>query len=39
MFNNIRGMLVPREGLMIDEENDPVAVANFFIDAGVEHRC
>lgn len=39
MFNNIRGMLGPREGLMIDEENDPVAVANFFIDAGVEHRC
>jgi hypothetical protein len=39
MFDKIRSMLGPREGLMIDEENDPVAVANFFIGAGVQHRC
>jgi PLAT/LH2 domain len=39
MFDKIRGILGPREGLMIDEENDPAAVANFFIGAGVGHRC
>jgi hypothetical protein len=38
-FDKIRGLLGPREGLMIDEENDPVAVANFFTGAGVQNRC
>ncbi len=39
MFDNIRNLLGPREGLMVDEENDPEAVATFFINAGVSHRC
>jgi hypothetical protein len=39
MFDNIRNILGPREGLMVDEENDPEAVAALFINAGVEHRC
>jgi len=38
-FDRIRGLLGPREGLMVDEENDPEAVASFFRGAGVEHRC
>jgi hypothetical protein len=38
-FDGIRALLGPREGLMIDEENDPSAVAAFFTGAGVEHRC
>jgi hypothetical protein len=38
-FDRIRGMLGPREGLMVDEENDPGAVASFFVKGGVEHRC
>jgi glycerophosphoryl diester phosphodiesterase len=38
-FDGIRARLGPREGLMIDEENDPSAVAGFFTGAGVEHRC
>ena len=32
-FDSIRQSLGPREGLMIDEENDPVAISNYF--AGV----
>jgi hypothetical protein len=39
MFDKIRHMLRPREGLMIDEENDPEQVAAFFAGAGVENRC
>jgi glycerophosphoryl diester phosphodiesterase len=39
MFDTIAGMLKEREGLMIDEENDPVAVANFFTGLGVQNRC
>jgi glycerophosphoryl diester phosphodiesterase len=38
-FDGIRALLGPREGLMVDEENDPSAVASFFAGAGVEHRC
>lgn len=36
-FDTIRGDLGPREGLMIDEENDPDAVSAFF--SGVGPRC
>ena len=39
IFDDIKKILGPREGLMIDEDNDPSAVASFFIDAGVENRC
>jgi hypothetical protein len=36
-FDKIRQGLGPREGLMVDEENDPVAISNFFAD--VSNRC
>jgi hypothetical protein len=39
IFRDIKGILGPREGCMIDEENDAGAVANFFIGAGIENRC
>jgi hypothetical protein len=39
IFEDIIGILGPREGCMIDEENDPADVASHFIDAGIEHRC
>ena len=39
IFNEIRGMLGPREGCMIDEENDPADIAAHFIGAGIGHRC
>lgn len=39
IFERIRHDLRPREGLMIDQENDPVRVATFFTDAGVERQC
>ena len=37
IFENIRTILDRREGLMIDEENDPAAVSSFF--SGVDHQC
>ena len=37
IFDRIRQGLGPREGLMVDEENDPVAIANFFVD--ISNRC
>jgi len=36
-FDKIRQGLGPREGLMVDGENDPVAISNFFGD--VSNRC
>lgn len=38
MFDLIHTDLGPREGLMIDEENDPGQVAQYFIDLGVTHQ-
>jgi len=39
IFKYIKHILGPREGLMIDEENDPVAVSNFFLQAGVTNHA
>ena len=39
IFDQIKTGLGPREGLMIDEENDPIAVSNFFTAAGVTNQC
>lgn len=36
-FDKIRRNLGPREGLMVDEENDPLAISNYFVD--VTNRC
>jgi hypothetical protein len=38
MFDKIYGLMGPREGLMIDEENSPVAVWDHFANHGVSHR-
>ena len=38
IFDHIKDILGPREGCMVDEDNDPVAVANLFINAGVQNR-
>jgi len=37
IFDSIRSILERREGVMIDEENDPDAVSAFFSD--VDHQC
>jgi glycerophosphoryl diester phosphodiesterase len=39
MFDLIENDLRPREGLMVDSENDPIAVSNFFTQAGVANQC
>lgn len=39
IFDNIRSGLGPREALMIDEENDPLAVSDFFAQSGVTNQC
>jgi glycerophosphoryl diester phosphodiesterase len=39
IFDQIKSGLLPREGLMIDEENDPVAISNFFVGAGVANQA
>jgi PLAT/LH2 domain len=39
IFDDIKSILGPREGCMIDEENDPVAVASLFTNAGIKNRC
>jgi hypothetical protein len=39
IFDSIAGILGPREGCMIDEDNDPVAVAALLVKAGVANRC
>lgn len=38
MFDLIRDTLGPREGLMIDEDNDPVAVSDYFAGLGVTNH-
>jgi glycerophosphoryl diester phosphodiesterase len=38
MFDAIAPMLRDREGLMVDAENDPVAVSNMFVQRGVTHQ-
>lgn len=38
MFDTIKTMLGPREGVMIDEENDPVAVSDYFAKQGVVNQ-
>lgn len=35
MFDIVESQLGPREGVMVDEENDPVAVSKHFNDQGV----
>jgi hypothetical protein len=37
-FDRIVDLLGPREGLMIDDENDAGAVSNYFTSRGVEHQ-
>jgi glycerophosphoryl diester phosphodiesterase len=37
-FDRIVTMLGPREGLMIDAENDPGAVSNYFTGRGVQNQ-
>ena len=38
-FDTIKYILGPREGLMIDYENDPVAVSDYFQSLGVANQC
>lgn len=38
MFDKIAPMLRDREGLMVDAENDPVAVSNMFVERNVLHQ-
>ena len=38
MFETIKSQLGPREGAMIDGENDPIAVSQFFSGAGIENQ-
>jgi hypothetical protein len=37
-FDRIIDILGPREGLMVDAEDDPGAVTNYFTGRGVEHQ-
>jgi hypothetical protein len=39
LFRDIVGLLRPREGLMMDEDNDPEAVYKYFAEAGVDGAC
>lgn len=39
IFDDIKSILGPREGCMIDEENDAADVAAHFINASIDHRC
>jgi hypothetical protein len=39
IFDDIKSTLGPREGCMIDEENDAADVAARLIQAGIDHRC
>ena len=39
IFDDIKSILGPREGCMIDEENDAADVAAHFIHAGIDNRC
>jgi glycerophosphoryl diester phosphodiesterase len=37
IFDSIKRILEPREGLMVDEDDDPDAVSAFF--AAIDHQC
>ncbi len=39
MFDEIKNILGPREGIMIDEENDPLSVTSYFKDNEVSNPC
>jgi glycerophosphoryl diester phosphodiesterase len=39
IFDSIKSDLRPREGLMIDEENQPIVVSNFFTTEGVTNQA
>jgi glycerophosphoryl diester phosphodiesterase len=39
IFDKIRHMLGPREGLMIDEHKNPEEISDYFQEAGVENQC
>ncbi len=38
IFDGIKGSLTAREGVMIDEENDPVAVSDYFTNLGIANH-
>jgi hypothetical protein len=38
IFDDIKTMLGPREGVMIDAENDPVAVSSYFTGIGIQNQ-
>src|ERR1051326_4521379 len=38
IFQNVKGQLGSREGAMIDQENDPIAVSDFFSGAGIANQ-
>ena len=38
IFETIKSQLGPREGVMIDQENDPIAVSDYFSGAGIENQ-
>ena len=39
IFDQIKNQLGAREGVMIDAENDPIAVSNFFTQSGAANQC
>lgn len=39
IFDMIKNSLRLSEGLMVDEDNDPIAVSNFFTQDRVSHQC
>jgi len=39
IFDQIGNMLGPREGLMIDEHTDPVEIADYFHERGINNQC
>jgi PLAT/LH2 domain-containing protein len=39
IFETIRNELGPREGVMVDEENDPDAVSTFFTGRKIDNQC
>jgi len=38
IFETIKNQLGPREGVMIDQENDPIEVSDFFSGDGIENQ-
>ena len=39
IFDQIGNILGPREGLMIDEHKDPVEIADYFTERGINNQC